>query len=454
MKRHVLATAYACQPGVGSEPGIGWNWALQIAQRNRVTLITREANVLAIERAVQRAKVPMTVIGFDLPKWVRSFKKGGRGAAPYFALWQKGVSDLARELHAKTPFDVTHHLTCASSWIGSGLAELDLPFVWGPVGQHARIPDDAILPSDYKFRASEVMKTRVRRNESKSKWLKNTLDSADVILSLGLEFEKRLPLEYQYKTVHMLAAGVESFDLSSLNYERNRTLEVLFAGRLSDLKGIRLVIEAFGKLRYRHPRTRLTLLGDGERRTWVQARIRELGLGDAVRVLGHVTHKKAMEQMSKADLFLFPSFEGSGMAVLEAMAHGLPVICLDRGGAGEMVAHNNGVSIPYKGFEATQETLALGMELLIKDEPLRRHVAKNGAQWVAHAATWESKGEQLDWIYDQAVEHHERVQQQRKRGSSKAKELRRPKVALDEPAAPFPAPAPANSTASNSHQEP
>ena len=73
MKRHVLATAYACQPGVGSESGIGWNWAREIAKHNRLTLITRENNVLAIERAADKMNLPMNVVGFDLPKWKRSF---------------------------------------------------------------------------------------------------------------------------------------------------------------------------------------------------------------------------------------------------------------------------------------------------------------------------------------------------------------------------------------------
>ena len=410
MNRHVLATAFACQPGVGSEPGIGWRWALEIAKRNRLTLITRESNVVEIERAAEQAQVPMKVMGFDVPKRARSLKKNGKGALPYFAHWQKGVADVAREVHAQDPVDVLHHLTYASSWTGSGLSELELPFVWGPVGQHARIPDDAILPSDYAFRAKEVVKTRARRNGAKSKLLMATLDAADVILSLGHEFEERLPLEYQYKTVHMLAAGVDSVDLSQVRFDRNRTLEILFAGKLNDLKGIRLALEAFGKLRYRQPRTRLTILGDGERRPWVQSRVRELGLGDAVRLLGHVSHKKTLEHMAKADLFLLPSFEGGSMVALEAMACGLPVVCLDQGGPGEIVTHNNGVAIPYKGFEATQETLALGLELLIKDEDLRQHVARNGAQWVAHTATWDGKGEKLELIYDQAIEHHQRVQ--------------------------------------------
>ncbi|MEZ5974930.1 MAG: glycosyltransferase [Planctomycetota bacterium] len=413
MTRHVLATAYACEPGFGSESGIGWHWALEIARRNRLTLITRENNVEAVRKGAAAAKVEMNVVGFDLPPWIRKFKRGGRGAVAYFAMWQNALAERVMEIHAKDPIDLTHHLTFASSWIGSGLAKVDLPFVWGPVGQHPRIPDDAILARDIVFRTREVLKQRIRKKGARSKGMQATLDAADVILSLGNEFSDRIPEAYRYKALHMLAAGVDDFDFNQLDFKRNKTFEILFVGRLTDLKGVHLALEAFGKLRYRQPRTRLTFIGDGERRLSLKKRTRELGLGDAVRFLGHVPHSRVFELMRKADLFFFPSFEGGGMVVLEAMACGLPVLCLDRGGPGEMVAHNNGMAIPYRGFDDTVTALAMGLEHLVTNEELRSHMARNGARWVAKTGTWTVKGDQLEAIYRQAEEHHARVKEHR-----------------------------------------
>ena len=67
----VLATAYACEPGLGSEAGIGWNWTRQIARRHELVLITRENNVEAIERAAAAEGLDLTVVGHDLPYWMR-----------------------------------------------------------------------------------------------------------------------------------------------------------------------------------------------------------------------------------------------------------------------------------------------------------------------------------------------------------------------------------------------
>ena len=53
--------------------------------------------------------------------------------------------------------------------------------------------------------------------------------------------------------------------------------------------------------------------------------------------------------MTSADVFLFPSFEGAGMVVVEAMARGCPVVCLDVGGPGEMVDETRGLRVSAAG---------------------------------------------------------------------------------------------------------
>ena len=66
--RRVLIGAYACEPGVGSEGGVGWSWTRQIALRNDCTVITRKNNVEKIERAARVEGLDsLTVIGYDLP---------------------------------------------------------------------------------------------------------------------------------------------------------------------------------------------------------------------------------------------------------------------------------------------------------------------------------------------------------------------------------------------------
>ena len=131
----VLLSAYACTPGAGSESGKGWNVALAVAEHHDVWVLTRSSNRAAIEAALAAAPVAnLRFAYFDLPRWSRWWKRGGRGISTYYYLWQLGSRAAARRLHGEVGFDLAHHVTFARYWAPSGVASLGVPFVWGPVG--------------------------------------------------------------------------------------------------------------------------------------------------------------------------------------------------------------------------------------------------------------------------------------------------------------------------------
>lgn len=408
-RMRVLATAYACEPGQGSEAGIGWNWARQIAQHHDLWLITRENNVAAIEtRARQEGLQGLTVIGFDLPRWTRFWKRKRRGAVAYFYLWQSGLTRLARRLDREHDFDLVHHLTFASSWIPSGLSMVGKPFVWGPVGQHPRVPDRFLPKYDLKQRLAEPAKAFVRRClMNLDPFLKHTFRKADLILSLGNEFDRHVPPTVQAKVKRFLACGTETPNIPAQRFERQGPLQVLFAGRLIHLKGIYLAIDAFLRLAEKAPDATLDILGDGPLRSRLEERVWELNMQDRIKLLGNRPHPETLERMHAADVFLFPSFEGAGMVVPEAMCAGMPVVCLDFGGPAEMTGDTRGICVPLEG-DARKTARALGDALidLESDEPKRRRLAESAFGWASSQTTWESKGERLAGLYAEAMDRH------------------------------------------------
>ncbi|MFT7487241.1 MAG: glycosyltransferase involved in cell wall biosynthesis [Candidatus Paceibacteria bacterium] len=406
----VLLSAYACEPGLGSEAGIGWNWTRQVAQQYDTWLITRENNVEQIERAAREEGIDnLTVVGFDLPPWARFWKRGALGAMPYFYLWQVAMGGAARKLDAQFDFDVVHHLTFASSWIPSGLATLDKPFVWGPVGQHPRIPDRFLLREDWRARALEFFKAGLRGTlMACDPLVRRTRMEADRILSLGSEFSDRVQGATRHKLQPCLACGTDPHHLSESRFLRSKEFRVLYAGRLVDLKGVRLVIESFARLVERKPEAQLDLLGEGPRRAWIEQRVKELGLEHAITLHGKVTHDRTLDCMHRSDVFLFPSFEGAGMVVPEAMAAGNPVVCLDFGGPGEMVGSERGLRVQVaESPEATAAGLASALLLLADNEEQRERLARSAANWASTETTWAAKGELLPQIYGQALAHHQ-----------------------------------------------
>jgi glycosyltransferase involved in cell wall biosynthesis len=99
----------------------------------------------------------------------------------------------------------------------------------------------------------------------------------------------------------------------------------VFVGRLAPEKGLDLLIDAWPEVRARHPRARLTLIGEGPERPTLAARVARLGLTDAVELPGASADPAA--PLRAADLFVLPSREeGMSIALLEAMALGIPLV--------------------------------------------------------------------------------------------------------------------------------
>ena len=131
----VLISAYACEPYKGSEPGVGWNVAREVAKHHEVWVLTRANNRTVIETELLRNPVPgLHFVYFDLPRWARWWKRGRRGLHVYYYLWQLGAYSVARRLHQEVRFDLTHHVTFVKYWAPSLLVLLPIPLIWGPVG--------------------------------------------------------------------------------------------------------------------------------------------------------------------------------------------------------------------------------------------------------------------------------------------------------------------------------
>lgn len=96
----------------------------------------------------------------------------------------------------------------------------------------------------------------------------------------------------------------------------------LFLGRFDPEKGLFELLEALRSVLESHPEVRLTIAGEGPARERLLARIGELGLGEAVEVIGRVPYERLGELFASIDCLVLPSYsEGMPLSVLEAAAH-------------------------------------------------------------------------------------------------------------------------------------
>lgn len=132
MPLNLLLSAYACQPNMGSEPGVGWNLAQALAQHHRVWVLTRCSNRAAIEAELAEHPVAnLTVVYCDPPPLWRRLPAA---QVPHYYGWQIGAYFAAKALLNAVDIDLIHHVTYVRYSTPSFLTLLPVPVIWGPVG--------------------------------------------------------------------------------------------------------------------------------------------------------------------------------------------------------------------------------------------------------------------------------------------------------------------------------
>ena len=139
---NILISAYGCEPDKGSEPGAGWNWAVEVAKRHKVTVLTRANNRCSIEKELQVNPRPnMSFIYYDLPESIKKYKKGQKGVQLYYALWQIGAYRYVKRLNQQHKFSMVFAVTFGTMWLPTLMYKLNVPFVWGPLGGGEGVPE-------------------------------------------------------------------------------------------------------------------------------------------------------------------------------------------------------------------------------------------------------------------------------------------------------------------------
>lgn len=137
--------------------------------------------------------------------------------------------------------------------------------------------------------------------------------------------------------------NVVDFDDAVAAPPHGDTVEIVAVGRLAPLKEPRLAVEAVDWIRRQGRNAHLVWCGDGPLRDEVSRRIAELGLEDAVDLVGNVAPDEVRRRLAAADVFLLPSVsETFCVAAAEALAAGRPVVMGDQGAHTEFIHPGNG----------------------------------------------------------------------------------------------------------------
>jgi len=395
----ILMSAYACEPGKGSEPGVGWRWAIETAALNHeVWVITRANNRAGIVAGVAQHGKPknLNFIYYDLPAWARWWKRGRQGVHLYYLLWQLGAYRCARKLHIVEKFDAVHHITFGVTRHPSFMGRLGIPFVVGPLGGAERAP--IVLRKYYSLsgKVKDLLRDSVNAMSKLDPWLHQMYTQASVILLKTPQSLAWIPAKYQHKASCMLEIGIDQRNVVikeiGVLTKRQQTLNVLYVGRFIYWKGMDLGLRAVAKMRANGITVRITMIGQGPAHADWRSLVAQLKIGYCVNWIPWMKQQDLLDAYQTFDLLLFPSMhDSSGNVALEAMASGLPVVCLDLGGPAQIVNNHCGRIVSVKGLNADQviDGLATSLTEIAKSPDLAKQL-RTGALARASTFSWQS----------------------------------------------------------------
>jgi glycosyltransferase involved in cell wall biosynthesis len=352
-------------------------WCRVLARLGPTTVITRADNRAAIE-----AHLPGTpecerlrFVYYQLPIATTRWKPDDRGKRAYYLLWQAGALPIARQLAREQHYDLFWHVTWSTVWLGTVLATVGQPFVYGPIGGGIGTPlrlAGELGPRGVVYEAGRELVRGMGRYVNplaRASWRR-----AALILVSNDDTRRWLPRRHHEKVRLATQAMVDEHAVGEVDGELTgapasavddlRT--ALLVGRLLPLKGGSLALRAVARC----PNWRLVICGRGPDEARLRLLSRRLGLEDRVEFRGWLPRSEVLRTMRQADALLFPSLHDESPAtVLEANACGLPVVCLQRGGVPLLAGRQARIVEMAGGPRAISRRLAAELQGIEKEPP-------------------------------------------------------------------------------------
>lgn len=229
-----------------------------------------------------------------------------------------------------------------------------------------------------------------------------TLRKADVICStshiMAAETNK-----YTNKKIFVTPFGVDMNKFKPLSVQKPENIIVGTVKALSDKYGIGDLVKAFAAIYQKNQNTELLIVGDGPQKEEYKQLAKDLKIDHVTTFTGRVPNDQVPAFINKMSVFAVPSTEDSesfGVAAVESMACGVPVVVSNVGGLPEVVKEGEtGFVVPKE----SPDELAEAMNTLINDEEKRTQMGTAGIAHVKANYNWVDNANGMLELYDQTL---------------------------------------------------
>ena len=410
---NILISAYACRPGEGSEPGVGWNTIKEVAKYHNVWVLTRQNNRPTIEAQLnQNPIIKLQVIYCEPPSWLRPLHLKKKLVYLHYYLWQIAAYLVAKKLQETINFHIVHHVTYVRHSTPSFLALLPIPFLWGPVGGGESAPKAFWKDFGWRGIMYEIMRDIARTLGELDPFVKLTAQRSILARGTTAETTQRLR-KLGAKNVEVLSQlGLSDLEITQLNQcgdSQPQGVKFISIGRLLHWKGFHLGLKAFAEAKL-PPDAEYWIVGDGPERRRLETLVQNLGIANQVKFWNQLSRPETLKKLSECLGLVHPSLhESGGLVCVEAMAAGRPVICLNLGGPALIVSEDAGFKVEPNNPDQVINDLANAMTIVANDKHLWKQKSDRSRARVKNLYSWQNKGPELANLYETIHNSHNSV---------------------------------------------
>ncbi len=412
--KNILINSYACCPDMGSEPGMGWNWIVNLATYCELFVISEgEFKEKCEHWCCEHREIGRNIHWYWNPVKQstrdKCWNQGNWTFYPLYNKWQKKTLAIAREICKNKKIDILHQLNMIGfrepGYLWQLSRETGIPFVWGPIGGLK------MFPSAYSDGGGAKMKIFNWLKDSITKWqiqhnkrVIAAMKTASLLMSSIPDSYNAIKKYHGIESVIIPETGcfVETFQ-NGIKRFRNDYLRVIWVGKFDFRKRLDIAIRAIAAADNHN--IRLEVYGSGTNQQCAQAQIliSQLKLESSVKLMGSVSNDEIKKIMSSADVFLFTSVsEDTSTVVLEAVSNRLPVICFDACGMSAVINENIGYKIPLTNPKQSSEDFANKLNYLFDHREVLERMSNSCHQSIMELS-WENKAKKIYNFYEQVI---------------------------------------------------
>ena len=407
----VLINAYACSPGIGSEPGMAWNWVKNLAKFCELYIITEGEFRERIEAVVPTLEQGGNMHFYYNPvsDEIRKmcWNQGDWRFYKYYRQWQWKTYLMAKDICETEKIDVLHQLNMIGfrepGYLWKLSKENGVPFVWGPIGGLKQFPTAYLKGSGLKMQLFMRLKNFLNIWQLKhEKRVDEALKTAKLLISSIPDSYRALKKYKGLESIVIPETGCFlSEDISTSRFDTEE-FHIMWVGKFDFRKQLPLALQAVALAK--NPKLKLDVYGSGSVGQVEMAKniAEELGISDLVIWHGNQQNDVVMEAMRKAQLFFFTSVnEDTSTVVLEAVSNRLPVVCFNACGMSAVIDDSVGRKIALSHPSQSAHDFARILNELEGNRALLKHLSENCKQRQMDLS-WEVKARKI-------VEEYERI---------------------------------------------